>query len=228
MGRRKEYWFHLQIMGSLDVFLSSHFGRLYGCFRYHSRDDLSHRGEVYTSRFNEQMLTDMHNSVIRHPFISIMVGAVTACESFALYIIITATSAIPIPILLLLSSVAVDLFVLIVGPFRIMANPLVKSIALLESLKRMNESKWVKRFVRSLPPSKMTLGDGKFFDKATSLVIYTMFNIYVRNTSPNGSSTPRVDLPSKAVFLRKNSMLPNSAESSPNGSNSWIPSSTSG
>lgn len=215
MGRRKEYWFHLQIMGSLDVFLSSHFGRLYGCFRYHSRDDLSHRGEVYTSRFNEQvidnnkkykmystngnithkfteiwgqegnvqvcfrtyrtlqMLTDMHNSVIRHPFISIMVGAVTACESFALYIIITATSAIPIPILLLLSSVAVDLFVLIVGPFRIMANPLVKSIALLESLKRMNESKWVKRFVRSLPPSKMTLGDGKFFDKATSLVIYS-------------------------------------------------------
>lgn len=119
------------------------------------------------------MLTDMHNSVIRHPFISIMVGAVTACESFALYIIITATSAIPIPILLLLSSVAVDLFVLIVGPFRIMANPLVKSIALLESLKRMNESKWVKRFVRSLPPSKMTLGDGKFFDKATSLVIYS-------------------------------------------------------
>lgn len=56
MGRRKEYWFHLQIMGSLDVFLSSHFGRLYGCFRYHSRDDLSHRGEVYTSRFNEQVI----------------------------------------------------------------------------------------------------------------------------------------------------------------------------
>lgn len=119
------------------------------------------------------MLTDLHNSVFRHPIMSIMVGAVTICESFALYIIITSTLEVPVVVIILFSAVAVDLFILIVGPFKIMANPFVRSKELLQSLKRMNTSGWVKRFVKSCPPSKLILGDGKFFDRATSLVIFS-------------------------------------------------------
>lgn len=117
------------------------------------------------------MLTDMHNTVFGYLIMSILIGAITVCESFALYTIITSTSEVPIPVIILFSTVAVDLLIVIVGPFKMMANPLVKSIELLEALQWMNGSGWIRRFVRSCPPSKMTLGDGKFFDKATSLVI---------------------------------------------------------
>lgn len=118
-----------------------------------------------------QMLGDMHNSVFRHPIMAILIGAVTVCASFALYILITSTSVAPIPIIIILSLVALDLFIMVVGPFKFMANPLPKSTELLQSFKRMNRSRWIKRFVRSCPPSKLLLGDGKFFDRATSLVI---------------------------------------------------------
>ncbi|OXA54308.1 hypothetical protein Fcan01_11276, partial [Folsomia candida] len=118
-----------------------------------------------------QILTDMHNSVFRHPIMSVIVGSVTACESFALYTLITSSSVIPFPGLILFATVGVELFAVIVGPFKVMANPFVKSVELLHSFQPMTGSKLIKRLVRSFPPSKLTLGDGGFFDKATSLVI---------------------------------------------------------
>lgn len=118
-----------------------------------------------------QILNDMHNSVFRHPIMSILIWSVTACESFALYTLITSASIVPLPASILFGTVAFDLLILIVGPFKMMADPFIKSIQLLKSVKTMNRSKWIRRFVRSCPPSKLSSGDGKCFDRATSIVI---------------------------------------------------------
>ncbi|OXA53666.1 hypothetical protein Fcan01_11282 [Folsomia candida] len=118
-----------------------------------------------------QILTDLHNSVFRHPIMSILVGSVTACESFALYTLITSSTVVSYSVLVLFAAVGVELFVVTVGPFKIMANPFVQSVELLHSFESMKGSKLTKRLVMSFPPSKLTLGDGGFFDKATSLVI---------------------------------------------------------
>ncbi|OXA49501.1 hypothetical protein Fcan01_15713 [Folsomia candida] len=139
---------------------------------------------LYTYR-TLQMLTDMHNTVFGYLIMSILIGAITVCESFALYTIITSTSEVPIPVIILFSTVAVDLLIVIVGPFKMMANPLVKSIELLEALQWMNGSGWIRRFVRSCPPSKMTLAQksrlqssaesSRFLDKVFHSVVKIFF-----------------------------------------------------
>lgn len=113
----------------------------------------------------------MHNSVLRPPLMACLVGGVSMFVSFSLYIIISSTSEVPFTIFVLFSAVALNMSVIIVWPFKLMGVPFVKSVELLKSLQRMNGLGWVKRFVRSCPPSKLSLGDGGFFDKATSLVI---------------------------------------------------------
>lgn len=102
----------------------------------------------------------------------ILVGSVAVAESLALYILITSATIIPFPFLLCLSLLVVYMFVIIIGAFKLAANPYVDSVALLKLLRAIDQSKWIKRFIVSFPPSKLTLGDGKFFDKATSLVIW--------------------------------------------------------
>ncbi|OXA54299.1 hypothetical protein Fcan01_11279 [Folsomia candida] len=54
----------------------------------------------------------------------------------------------------------VELFVVIVGHFKITGNPFIKSVELLDIFKSMTGSKLIKRLVKSFPPSKLTLGDG--------------------------------------------------------------------
>lgn len=118
-----------------------------------------------------QLLSGMHNLVLREPVMPALVGGILLCESFALYLVLTSMFVIPVPILVLSLGVAVEMSI-IIGLFRMMANPFVKSEKLLKYLQILNGPRWVKRFVMSCPPSKMILGDGNFFDKATSLVIW--------------------------------------------------------
>ncbi|OXA37988.1 hypothetical protein Fcan01_27245 [Folsomia candida] len=119
-----------------------------------------------------QILTDMHNSVLRQPITATLVGAITICQTFALYILITATSIVPGVVVFFFFMIALEMFIIIMGAFKILANPFLRSVELLYYMERKSGSKWGKRFVRSCPPSKVTLGDGKFFDRATSLVIW--------------------------------------------------------
>lgn len=91
----------------------------------------------------------------------VIIGSVTLTESLALYILITSASALPPQFLLSLSIFAVYMFIVIVGPFKLAANPYQKSVELLGLLKSLNGSKWSKRSVMSFPSSKLSLGDGK-------------------------------------------------------------------
>lgn len=119
-----------------------------------------------------QLLSGMHNSVLRSPVMPVMVGGVMLCESFALYLVLTSTSVVPVPIFMLSLVVAIEMSIIIIGLFKMMANTFVKSENLLKFLQSMNGPRWVSRFIRSCPPSKLILGDGNFFDRATSLVIW--------------------------------------------------------
>ncbi|OXA49633.1 hypothetical protein Fcan01_15554 [Folsomia candida] len=129
-------------------------------------------GFAYLRTFRTlQILSIMHNAVLSQPIMPVFVGGVTVCLSFALYILIVPTSEVPLPVFLLFCQVTLHMFVIIVGPFKMMACPLVKSIEVLKSLERIKGTSLVRKFVRSCPPCKMSLGDGTFFDMATSLVI---------------------------------------------------------
>ncbi|XP_035708199.1 uncharacterized protein LOC118435843 [Folsomia candida] len=118
-----------------------------------------------------QLLSTLHNLTFQPPAMIILVGAVIVCESAALYILITSANIVPIPVLILFVLVALELLFVIAVPFKIMAIPYVDSAALLETLKRKAKSKLIKKFAKSCPPSKLSLGDGKFVARATSLVI---------------------------------------------------------
>lgn len=121
-----------------------------------------------------QLLSDMHNSVFRNPAMAATVGCVTIGESFALYPLIASASVVPLPLLVLFANVSLDFFIAIVGLFKIMSFPFTKSVDLLNSLQRINikPANWVNRYLRSCSPSKLTLGDGRFFDRSTSLLIW--------------------------------------------------------
>lgn len=119
-----------------------------------------------------QILSARHNSAFRQPIMPALVAGVTACGSFGLYVLITTTPDVPLPVIILFWMVAVQMVAIIVVPFKMLANPFVRSVGLLKYLQLMTGSAWAKRFVRSCPPSKFTLGDGNFFDRATSLVIW--------------------------------------------------------
>ncbi|OXA48567.1 hypothetical protein Fcan01_16513 [Folsomia candida] len=120
-----------------------------------------------------QLLSAMHNFIFRQPAMPVLVGGITRCESFALYILITSASSVPLPVLLFFCVLAFELFILIVGPLKVMANPYITSVELLNSLRGVHGPKWVHRFVKSCPPSKLTLGDGTFFDSSASLEIWS-------------------------------------------------------
>ncbi|OXA65177.1 hypothetical protein Fcan01_01135 [Folsomia candida] len=84
--------------------------------------------EYLTTFRTLQLLSDMHNSVCRQPAMPALIWSVIVCESFALYILITSAYIIPFPVLILFAVIAVELFVVIVAPLKMVAKPTVKSV----------------------------------------------------------------------------------------------------
>lgn len=119
-----------------------------------------------------QLLSNFHNFVFCTPSMVVMAFSCTICESIALCLIITSSSTVPLPVLILFSIVAADLCIVIHAVFKILSYPHVKSLEFIEFVKTRSYSKWEHRFILSCPPSKLSLGDGGFFDKLTSFVIW--------------------------------------------------------
>jgi hypothetical protein len=134
-----------------------------------------------------QILTQLFNDVWRNPSMSALVWGAVISEAGSLYFIITSVNHVPFFMILLFSSQAIDFFITIHVLFKLASFPCTKSCDFLESMKRRNNSrwgkmnyKWMKRFLKSCPPSKLSMGNGQCFEQLTSFVIWdTCINILI-------------------------------------------------
>ncbi|OXA42579.1 hypothetical protein Fcan01_22435 [Folsomia candida] len=79
---------------------------------------------------------------------------------------------IPVPVLIFFLAIAVDFWIIIHAVFKVLSYPYVESLEFIHLVNKGKCSKWEGRFIKSCPPSKLSLGDGGFFDTLTSLVIW--------------------------------------------------------
>lgn len=103
---------------------------------------------------------------------AILAGVITLCESISLYLVISWTKGVPLPVLILFSIIAFDFFLVIHGIFKIVSYPYIKSLGFIDLVKDGRYTTADLCFIKSCPPSKLSLGDGGFFDKLTSFVIW--------------------------------------------------------
>lgn len=118
------------------------------------------------------MLSNLQNFVFAAPSMGVIIGTLTLLESCAIYILMKSGELIPLPIFVLLSIAAIDYLIVILGIFKIGSNPYVKSMRFIQLTKTNKLSKYEVAFIKSCPPSKLSLGDGRFFDRLTSFVIW--------------------------------------------------------
>lgn len=119
-----------------------------------------------------QLLSNFHNFVFTSPSMAIVAFSCTLCESFALFLIITSSRIVPLPVLTLFCLVVVDFGIVIQAVFKILSYPYVKSVEFIGLVEMARYSKSEHRFIQSCPPFKLSLGDGGFFDKLTAFVIW--------------------------------------------------------
>ncbi|OXA46206.1 hypothetical protein Fcan01_19286 [Folsomia candida] len=118
------------------------------------------------------LLTTYQNNGWCQPSMPLAIGGVIAADTVSHYILITSYDKIPLSILFLFVIIALDCVILIHVMFNMLGKPYTTSCDFIEFMKSRNGPKWVKRFMRSCHPSKLTMGDGTFFDRSTSLVIW--------------------------------------------------------
>lgn len=126
-----------------------------------------------------RLLSNFHNFVFAYPAMAILVGGVTLCTSIAFYLLITSAHVVPLPVLILFSIIAFDFFFAVHGVFKIVSYPYTKSLDFFQLVKVGNYTKYELRYIKSCPPSKLSLGNGGFFDRLTSLVIWQKCIDYV-------------------------------------------------
>lgn len=120
-----------------------------------------------------QILGQLRNNVWKDGAMSSFVGGVILAESVALYVLFNSfAKIIPRVVILIFLIVAMDMFIVILTLFKVLARPLATSCALLRTVKNVKMSKYMRTFVRSCPPSKLRNGNGKYLDKMSSLIVW--------------------------------------------------------
>ncbi|OXA38643.1 hypothetical protein Fcan01_26586 [Folsomia candida] len=119
-----------------------------------------------------QLISTYHDNTWCQPSVPVTLGGISVAETVSLYVLVTSHDRFPIIILLMFLMVALDCFVVIHSVCKIVAKPYSKSCNFIEFMKIRNLSKWVKYFMRSCRPSKFSMGDGTFFDRLTSFVLW--------------------------------------------------------
>jgi hypothetical protein len=101
------------------------------------------------------------------------VGGTMMAEIASLYVLITSSHQLPLPAALFFLVVAIDFAIFIHVIFKSLCRPYLASVAFLKHVGKLGKrDKYLVRFLRSCSPLKLSMGDGTFFDRLTSLVIW--------------------------------------------------------
>lgn len=118
-----------------------------------------------------QLVSTNHNNAWTQPSMPVGIGGIVVAETVSLYILVTSHDQIPFLVLLIFIIIAVDCMCMYVV-FKIASYPYTKSCQFIEFMKTKDGTKWIKRFMSSCPPSRLTMGDGTFFDRLTAFVVW--------------------------------------------------------
>lgn len=153
----------------MEGYILSVFAKYVGCFKTICLT-FSHGFAQFRSYRAVQIVSNLHNEVIGTPWIQILVGGTTLAEIFSLHILITSHHVLPSLLLLFFSVAGIYFGLMIQIIFKIISYPYVKSKRMTNSKKRCR-NRIARSYVRSCSPIKLFLGDGRFFDKLTSMEI---------------------------------------------------------
>lgn len=121
-----------------------------------------------------QVTENLVNSVLIEPFFPVFLSFIMIGQISSLYIIITSWSHVSAGLMLLFVLLVVDFFSIIHMFLNSLSYSHVASARLIKTVKR--SKKWgnmgCRKFLSLCPPLKVGIGDGKFYDKLTSLTIW--------------------------------------------------------
>ncbi|XP_035716563.1 uncharacterized protein LOC118439397 [Folsomia candida] len=119
-----------------------------------------------------QLLSRLLNNAWRDPAMPFVVGGILVLNSTSLYVVLSSSEKIPLPVLAIYSVGAVDTFVMIQHLFKIVSYPYTRSVDFINAARRglKKASRWEVKYIVSCFPLKVHMGNGTFFDRSTSLV----------------------------------------------------------
>ncbi|OXA45915.1 hypothetical protein Fcan01_18990 [Folsomia candida] len=119
-----------------------------------------------------QLLSRLLNNAWRDPAMPFVVGGILVLNSTSLYVVLSSSEKIPLPVFAIYSVGAVDTFVMIQHLFKIVSYPYTRSVDFINAARRglKKASRWEVKYIVSCFPLKVHMGNGTFFDRSTSLV----------------------------------------------------------
>ncbi|XP_035702704.1 uncharacterized protein LOC118434070 [Folsomia candida] len=118
-----------------------------------------------------QTLSLLQNELLKQPGIQVLVGGIIITETVSIYMVFRSWQILPLPALGFFGIIATSFFFTIHVYFKAISNPFVKSVELVRFGGQMR-NKWVQAYLRSCSPIRVSLGDGSYFGKITSLKIW--------------------------------------------------------
>lgn len=126
-----------------------------------------------------QILSTLYNVIQKDTVMCTFISSIICCIVVCLYCLITLGSGISLPQFIMFSVILADTVMGIIVMFGTFSKVNQKSLNVLEIIKekvvtmflKKQERNWLNKFVRSLPPLKVLIGDDNFVDKATPLVL---------------------------------------------------------
>lgn len=113
----------------------------------------------------------LHNETWRHPSMALLVCGIILAEVTCLYMTLTSRDVLSPPGFFMFALIGNNMVFVIHYYFKLVSYPDIKSDKLRNTWKQKKD-KWVRAYLRSCHPIKLSLGDGTFFDKMTSLKIW--------------------------------------------------------
>ncbi|OXA61313.1 hypothetical protein Fcan01_01615 [Folsomia candida] len=119
-----------------------------------------------------QSMSNLHGSVMRKPFMSMIVGGVMMVEITSLYLVISSIHEMPPPVAIFFIVMVMDFFVVIHLLFKALCRPYLASVEFVNRAKMKKRGKWFDKYLKSCVPLELSMGGGCFFDRLTSFVIW--------------------------------------------------------
>lgn len=122
-----------------------------------------------------QLVEKIINSFWDKPLMPLLIACIITAETTSLYVLASSMHKLTIPIILFFAVGGFDYFVAIHVVFKCLSLPHQRSLKFINEMRCVmvkNGGRWGRRFMRSCPPVKVSMGDGTFFDRLTPVVIW--------------------------------------------------------
>lgn len=118
-----------------------------------------------------QLHSKLHNETWRPPGMATYVCGLIMGQVSCLYMVLTSWASLPYLAVCMFAVFGNNLFFHIHYFIKILSSPYLKSREFV-SMGRQQRNKWMQTYLRSCYPIRLSMGNGTFFDKLTSLNVW--------------------------------------------------------